>query len=87
VVPFRCLALAPPSCVALRRRPETNGHDGHGGALLLVGRDEDGGAAGGLGGAQVRPLMRLSAEQVTRDGTGFKQVLGDLALALMTETP
>ena len=47
----RRLALAPSSCVALRRRPETNGRDGHGGALPLLGRDEDGGAAGGLGGA------------------------------------
>jgi hypothetical protein len=34
---------------------------GHGGALLLVGRDEDGGAAGGLGGGEGPAVEALLA--------------------------
>jgi len=49
-------------------------------AVLLAWRDEDGGAAGGLGCGERPAVEALVREQVTRGGPGFQQVAGDLAL-------
>jgi hypothetical protein len=53
---------------------------GHGGALFPPGRDEDGSAAGGLGGGEAAPAEALVGEQVTRGRPGFQQVRRGLAL-------
>ena len=46
----------------------------HGGALLLIGWDEDGGAAGGLGGGEGPAVEALVREQVARRWPGLEQV-------------
>jgi len=53
---------------------------GHAGALVLGGRDQDRGAAGGLGGSKCGAVETLIAQQVTRRRPGGEQVAGDLAL-------
>src|SRR6516165_8894241 len=50
----------------------------HGGALVLGGRDEHGGAAGGLGGGERLAVEALVRQQVTGPGPGAEQVIGDV---------
>ena len=52
----------------------------HGGALVLAGRHQHGGAAGGLPGGECGAVESLVCQQVTRRRPGLEQVLGDLAL-------
>ncbi len=53
---------------------------GHAGALVFGGRDQHGGAAGGLGGSERLAVEALIAQQVTGRRPGVQQVFGDLAL-------
>jgi hypothetical protein len=53
---------------------------GHAGALVLGGRDEDRGAAGGLSGGECPLGKALTAQQVTEWRLCAGQVAGDLAL-------
>ena len=51
----------------------------HGGPLVLGGRDEQGGAAGGQPGGEGPAVEALVRQQVAGPGPGFEQVFGDLA--------
>ena len=53
---------------------------GRAGPLVLGGRDEDRGAAGGLGGSERPAVEALVTQQVTGWWSGLEQIAGDLAL-------
>ena len=53
---------------------------GHHGSLAFRGRDQDGGAAGGLPGSECPAAEALVRQQVTRWRTGLQQVRAGLAL-------
>ena len=62
-------------------RPSAASDGGHGCALALIGRDEDGGAAGGQLRFEGPAAEALVREQVARGRRGFQQVDRDVALA------
>src|SRR5512142_513387 len=84
--PWRASSMRPVISLKVRLDPVAPFGDdfpqggGRAGALLLAGRDEDGGAAGGLGGGEGPAAEALVCEQVTRGRPRLEQVVGYLAL-------